>query len=117
VVGHIFFSTVQLEDHPGISVYALGPLCVYRQYQKQGIGSKLVEKGIKECVNQGYKIVIVQGSLQYYARFGFIPIDRTRLHTIFASRHDMVLELENSILSGVKGLIDYPKPWQVFKED
>ncbi|MEE3232964.1 MAG: N-acetyltransferase [Candidatus Latescibacterota bacterium] len=117
VVGHIFFSTIQLEDHPDISVCALGPLCVYRKYQKQGIGSKMVQRGIKKCVDQGYKIVVVQGSLQYYPRFGFIPIDRTHLHTIFRSSHDMVLQLENDILGNVKGLIDYPRPWQVFKED
>ena len=46
LVGHIFFSTIQLEDHPDISICALGPLCVYRQYQKRGLGSKLVQKGI-----------------------------------------------------------------------
>ena len=114
LVGHIFFSAVRLEDHPGVSVCALAPLGVYRQYQKQGIGSQLVHKGVKECANQGYKAVFVSGSLQYYPRFGFIPIGDTHLHTIFQSDHDMVLELERGILDGVSGLVEYPEPWQVF---
>ena len=115
VVGHVFFSAVRLEEHPDIPVCALAPLGVYRQYQKQGIGSKLAQKGVKECANQDYKAVFVQGSLQYYPRFGFIPIDRTHLHTIFKSDHDMVLEIVHGVLDKVAGLVDYPKPWQAFK--
>jgi len=115
VIGHVFFSGVKLEDHPDIPVCALAPLGVYRPYQKQGIGSKLAQEGARECAKQGYKAIIVQGSLQYYPRFGFVPIDRTRLHTIFKSDHDMVLELERGILDRVAGLVDYPEPWQVFK--
>lgn len=114
LVGHVFFSAVRLEDHPDIPVCALAPLGVYRQYQKQGIGSQLVQRGVKECANQGYRAVFVSGSLQYYPRFGFVPIGGTHLHTIFKSDHDMVLGLEHGILDKVSGLVDYPEPWHVF---
>jgi len=115
VVGHVFFSAVRLDNHPDIAVCALAPLGVRRQHQKQGIGSQLVREGLKKCVHHGYRAVFVQGSLQYYPRFGFIPIGGSHLHTIFASDHDMVLELENGILEKVSGLVDYPTPWHVFK--
>lgn len=115
VVGHILFSAVRLSEHPEIAVCVLAPLGVYRQYQKQGIGSKLVLSGLQECASQGYKAVFVQGSLKYYPRFGFKPISSTRLQTIFKSDHDMALELEAGILDKVSGLVDYPAPWNVFK--
>ena len=117
LVGHVFFSAVRLADHPDIPVCALAPLGVYRQHQRQGIGSQLARKGLKDCADQGYKAVFVQGSLQYYPRFGFIPIGGTRLHTIFNSDHDMVLELEHGILDKVSGLVHYPRPWYVFMKE
>ena len=111
LAGHIFFSAVQLQEHPQIPISVLAPLGVYKQYQRQGIGTQLIQSGLKACTDQGYKLVVVQGSLQYYPRFGFIPIDKTQLHTIFNSDHDMVLELEPGILNSVSGLVDYPKLW------
>ena len=115
IVGHVFFSGVRLVNHPDIAVCALAPLGVYHQHQKQGIGSQLVQRGLRECALQGYKAVFVQGSLEYYPRFGFVPIGGTHLRTIFESDHDMVLELEKGILSKVSGLADYPTPWHVLK--
>ncbi len=111
LVGHVFFSGVRFTDHLDIPVCALAPLGVYRQHQRRGIGSQLSMKGLAECADQGYKAVVVQGSLQYYPRFGFIPIGDTNLHTIFNSDHDMVMEFEQGILNSVSGLIDYPQPW------
>ncbi|MEO6875862.1 MAG: N-acetyltransferase [Opitutaceae bacterium] len=101
VVGHVLFSGVRLGDRPEISVCALAPLGVYRQYQKQGIGSELVRRGLQECAKQSYKAVFVQGGPGYYSRFGFKPISSTRLQTIFNSDHDMVLELDAGVLDNV----------------
>lgn len=111
VVGHIFFSSVTLKDHPEIPTCVLAPLGVYSKYQKQGVGSQLINAGLVECKKLGYKIVIVQGSLEYYPRFCFIPIGPTGLYTIFNSDHDMVLELSPGVLNKVSGLVDYPEPW------
>ena len=115
VVGHVLFSAVRLVERPDIAVCALAPLGVVRQHQKQGIGSKLIRGGLQECAQQGYQAVFVQGSLEYYTRFGFNPISRTRLQTIFKSDHDMVLELAAGVLDQASGLVDYPAPWSVFK--
>ena len=114
LVGHVFFSAVELAEHPDVPVCVLAPLGICREYQRQGIGSRLVRQGVKECTHQGYKAVFVTGSLEYYPRFGFVPIAGTRLHTIFETGHDMVLELERGLLDEVSGLVDYPEPWQVF---
>ena len=74
-----------------------------------------MQSGLKECAEKGYRAVFVQGSLQYYPRFGFIPIGTSQLYTIFESDHDMVLALEDGILDKVSGLVDYPIAWNVFK--
>jgi len=115
IVGHVFFSGVRLTEHPDILVCALAPLGVSRQQQRQGVGSQLVRAGLADCLAKGYKVVFVQGSLEYYPRFGFVPIGNTRLRTVFNSDHDMVMELEQGALGKVAGLADYPKAWDVFR--
>ena len=114
VVGHIVFSPVTLAEHPDIPVCVLAPLGVRRDRQRQGIGSRLIRDGLKECRRQGYKAVFTTGSLEYYPRFGFIPVADTNLHTIFKSEYDMALELEPGLLKRVSGLVDYPEPWHAF---
>ncbi|MHC4443496.1 MAG: GNAT family N-acetyltransferase [Planctomycetota bacterium] len=114
VIGYIVFSSVKLVEFPDIPACVLGPLGVRRDCQKQGIGSRLIHQGLKECKQLGYQAVFTTGSLEYYPRFGFLPIAPTNLHTIFKSEHDMVLELQPGLLKLVSGLVDYPKPWHVF---
>ena len=114
LAGHIFFSAVRLTDFPNIPICTLAPLGIYRQYQRQGIGSKLVSVGLTECAKLGYEMSVTQGSLEYYQRFGFKPIAKTKLHTTFNSDHDMVMAFTPNLLAQVSGLVDFPEPWLAF---
>ncbi len=70
VVGHIAFSPVAIHDG-SIGWYGLGPVSVLPEYQKQGIGKSLVNKGVsmlKELDGQGCAVV---GDPDYYKRLGF----------------------------------------------
>ena len=117
LIGQVFFSQVRLTDFEEIRVCTLGPVGLYAKWQRQGIGARLIQEGLSQCKQHGYKAVFATGSLEYYGRFGFVPISETHLHTIFKSDHDMVLELEDGILEDVSGLVDYPKPWHAFIEE
>ena len=70
VVGHIAFSPVTISDGAE-DWYGLGPVSVLPDYQKQGIGKSLINKGLsllKEMGGQGCALV---GDPNYYERFGF----------------------------------------------
>jgi len=70
VVGHIAFSPVTISDG-STGWYGLGPVSVLPEYQKQGIGKSLINKGLsmlKESDGQGCTLV---GDPNYYKRFGF----------------------------------------------
>ena len=70
VVGHIAFSPVTISDG-STGWYGLGPVSVLPEYQKQGIGKSLINKGLsmlKESDGQGCTLV---GDPNYYQRFGF----------------------------------------------
>jgi len=70
VVGHIAFSTATIADntHPW---FALGPVSVSPELQRQGIGSALIESGMAEIENRGALGCILTGNPGYYRRFGF----------------------------------------------
>ena len=70
MVGHIAFSPVTISDGSP-NWYGLGPVSVLPEYQKQGIGKSLVNKGLsllKELGGQGCALV---GDPAYYQHFGF----------------------------------------------
>jgi len=71
VVGHVAFSPIKIEHNLKCLAYILTPLAVLPEYQKQSIGSKLVESGIKKLSDIGLNYIFVYGDPKYYGRFGF----------------------------------------------
>ena len=73
IIGHIFFSPVEIAGLDGIQAMGLGPMAVLPEYQKQGIGTALINEGIKQLQQLGCAIVVVLGHAEYYPKFGFSP--------------------------------------------
>ncbi len=70
IVGHIAFSPITITDGT-TDWYGMGPVSVLPDYQKQGIGKALINKGLsllKEIGGQGCALV---GPPDYYKKFGF----------------------------------------------
>lgn len=106
VVGHVAFSPVEIRSDGGtFDAVGLAPLAVVPEYQRKGIGSELVERGLQRLDASGHAIVVVLGDPQYYRRFGFVP---ARMHRI-RWEHDapeeafMVKELREGALEDVSG--------------
>lgn len=74
LTGHVLFTAARL-DLPGASPVAstLAPLGVLQAFQRQGVGSLLVNRGLEILVDQGVDLVFVLGHPNYYPRFGFRP--------------------------------------------
>ncbi|ANU06943.1 GNAT family N-acetyltransferase [Paraurantiacibacter namhicola] len=70
IVGHIAFSPVTISDGTE-GWYGLGPVSVWPELQRQGIGSALIRKGLANLQTMGTKGVVLLGSTEYYPRFGF----------------------------------------------
>jgi putative acetyltransferase len=111
IVGHILFSPITIQTENGaIPAISLAPLAVLPPYQRQGIGAKLVLKGLEECKRLGHAIVIVLGHPTYYPRFGFSAALAKSLACPFGDCGDawMALELIPGALSGLTGKVVYP---------
>ena len=110
IVGHILFTPVAVDaSGPPISAMGLGPMAVLPEWQRRGIGSKLVAAGIEECVRQGGELVVVLGHPDFYPRFGFRPAHLLGLRSEYPVPDDvfMARELRAGVLAGRTGLVRY----------
>jgi len=71
VVGHVMFTPVTTSPPSKPKGLGLAPLAVKPEYQRQGIGAQLVDKGLRKCAKLGYDYVVLLGNPKYYQRFGF----------------------------------------------
>jgi putative acetyltransferase len=106
IVGHILFSPAIIEsDGEEVNGMGLAPMAVLPEYQRKGIGSMLVQKGIEKIKQMGYPFIIVLGHAEYYRRFGF---EQASIYGI-KSQWDvpdeafMVMILDGATMSGVSG--------------
>ncbi|MEG3918901.1 N-acetyltransferase [Microcoleus sp. T3_A4] len=111
IVGHIFFSPVVVEGKcsRNLSILGLAPVAVLPNYQRQGIGTLLIQHGLKECGRSGFQAVVVLGHPDFYPRFGFIPASRKSLKCEYDVPDEafMVLELESGALQDCSGTVKY----------
>ena len=68
IVGYILFTKINIGEYKEL---ALAPLAVLPEYQKQGIGKKLIKEGHKIAKKLGYHYSIVLGSEKYYSKSGY----------------------------------------------
>lgn len=74
-------------------------------YQKQGIGSMLIQKIIGEARSLGHKGIVIFGNPEYYPRFGFRNAKEYGIQTSDGQNLDpfMALELSDGSLNEIKG--------------
>jgi putative acetyltransferase len=68
-IGCIFFTRLEFENH--INAFILSPIAVATQYQKQGIGQKLITFGINYLKKNNVKLLFTYGDPNYYSKVGF----------------------------------------------
>ncbi|WP_347277505.1 N-acetyltransferase [Pseudanabaena sp. FACHB-2040] len=83
IVGHILFSYGQLVGKDTVPVLVLAPLAVLPQHQRQGIGKRLVQQGLRAARARGNSLVTVLGEPAYYSQFGFEPAVRYGIESPF----------------------------------
>ncbi len=70
IVGHVAFSPIRISDNT-TDWYGLGPVSVIPDFQKKGIGTALINKGLSLLKERGAKGCALVGDPNYYKHFGF----------------------------------------------
>ena len=109
IVGHILFNPVKISEHPDIDLMALAPMAVDPQWQRRGIGSRLINAGLASCRDLGCGAVVVLGHPQYYTRFGFRSSKEFGIESEFNVPAEvfMLIELIPDYLYNVSGVVQY----------
>ena len=70
IVGHVAFSPVTINGEAG-DWYGLGPVSVWPDRQRTGIGQALIREGLRRLQSMGAGGCALLGDPAYYTRFGF----------------------------------------------
>lgn len=111
IVGYILFTKIEIGNCEEL---ALAPLAVLPEYQKQGIGSKLVQQGHKIAKELGYHYSIVLGSETYYPKFGYVPAIQYGIKAPFevSNENFMAIKLNYTDIE-IKGTVRYAKEFGI----
>lgn len=110
-IGHILFTSAYLEgSQNGASISLLAPLAVLPDFQKQGVGGKLIAHGLKLLTNADIDLVFVLGHPGYYPRYGFKPAGVQGFEAPYPIPEEhanawMVQELRPGIIGPVSGIV------------
>ncbi|MGL4799342.1 MAG: GNAT family N-acetyltransferase [Cellulosilyticaceae bacterium] len=116
VIGHVMFTKAQIVEGDKVhETLALAPLAVAEVFQKMGVGTQLVEEGLRRAKELGHKRVIVLGSDAYYPRFGFEEAANFGIKAPFEvpSPCFMAVALTEGGLEKVAGTVVYDKAFGV----
>lgn len=94
VVGHILFTDIEMEPG-GVEprILGLAPMAVLPAWQGQGIGSALVRRGLEDCLELGYRGIVVLGHPAFYPRFGFTPASQHGITCIYDAPDEAFMAL------------------------
>ena len=111
IVGYILFTKINIGKYEEL---ALAPLAVLPEYQKQGIGKKLIEKGHKIAKGLGFHYSVVLGSEKYYPKLGYVPASQYGIKAPFEvlDENFMVMKL-NDFDKEIIGRVEYAKEFNI----
>lgn len=107
IVGNVVCMKAAIHGDDGVKyeVLSLGPISVLPEYQRKGIGGRLIGRTRELAREMGFRAVLLCGDPDYYLYQGFVPAELLGIRTA----DDMyamalhVCELYEGALSGVRG--------------
>lgn len=109
LIGHIMFTKTYVTKPDGgrYNTLMVAPLSVLIEYRNLGVGTALMEEGLRIAKAMGYQSAFLIGDPNYYQRFGY------KLTHLYGINHEsmpaeylQVKELSQGALDGVTGLIN-----------
>ncbi len=91
IIGSIFFSRIKFDSD--VNAFILSPVAIHTDYQRKGIGQKLIIFGINYLKENNVELIFTYGDPNFYSKVGFTLID------------------ENIIKAPLK--LSYPEGWLV----
>ena len=121
IIGHITTTKAKVVDTQNNEhqVLCVGPISVLTEFQKKGIGGKLLNESITIAKELGFAGMILFGDPGFYRRFGFVNAQKYGITTKEGSNFEpfMALELHPDALSAVNGKFYEDKAFETDEEE
>lgn len=111
IIGYILFTRIMIGKNEEV---ALAPLAVLPEYQRQGVGTRLIKAGHKIAKEKGYHYSVVLGSENYYHRLGYNEAVLYGIEPPFEveSKNFMAIKLNES-KEKISGIVQYSKEFGI----
>lgn len=116
LVGYVLFLKASLvcanDSHPAL---AMALFAVLPEFQRQGMGERLIRHSLERCRGINQNIFFVIGDPAYFSRLGFQEASALGMTPEFPlSGHPLqVLDLSGQIVGHVQGKVRYPQGVQI----
>jgi len=113
VIGHILFSRVLIVTAQGnVPALSLAPMAIQPAFQRNGIGTCMMQIGLECCRTKGHQIVLVLGHPEFYRRFGFSSGLAEQIASPFGGGEAwMAQELVQGAMNGMVGRVEFSPPF------
>lgn len=117
IVGNIIYahSRVIAADGTVFPVLTFGPLSVLPDYQKKGIGRRLIRYSVDRAKEMGFPAILIYGDPAYYSKIGFEAAEKFNIrngHGMFAAALQ-AYELYPGALQGISGRFEEGEAYQM----
>lgn len=124
VVGHIMYARAEIRADNGtvVPILTFGPVSVSPEYQKAGIGSKLIRSSMEKAREMGAGAIALTGALDFYQSFGFVTGSSLDIHYAYEPLDEevpyfLICELKPGFLANISGTYKDPEGYVVDEND
>lgn len=111
IVGYILFTKIKIGKYEELT---LAPLAILPEYQRQGIGKQLIEKGHQIAKKLGYHYSVVLGSQTYYPKSGYVPAIEHGIKAPFEVPNENFMAIKlNHTDKEIIGIVEYAKEFGI----
>lgn len=107
IVGNVVYmkSVIRADNGNSYEVLSLGPISVLPEYQRKGIGGRMIEYTRDIARRMGFAAILLCGDPDYYSRQGFLSAETFGIRTEDDMYADalQVYPLSERAMSGMKG--------------
>ena len=120
IIGHVMYMRAKIvaDDGREVPVMTFGPISIRPDFQRQGLGKRLLEYSMEKAREMGAGALCIEGNLAFYGKSGFVVAGTRgiRYHGLPEQEivpYVLLKELQPGFLDGVTGVYHTPQGYYV----
>ena len=105
IIGNVVFvkGRILTDEGENVEVLTLGPISVHPDFQRRGVGQKLIEVAAEKAAQLGCRAILLCGDPDYYSKRGFLSAENYGIRTA-QNKYLAALQVRELFLNALKGI-------------